>query len=65
VLLETLPAARDVSGRLPDALGVLGRRVGARLMARTDVVWNSFFLDISCARLRACDGFLPRRLHAV
>ena len=66
MLLVTLPAARDESGRLPDALDVRGRRVGARPMVRTDVVWNSFFLDMSCARLRACDVFsMPRRLHAV
>ena len=65
MLLVTLPAARDESGRLPVARGVPGRHAGAHSVARTDVVVNSFFLEISYARLRACDGFLPRRLHAV
>jgi len=61
--LGTLPAGRGVPGRLPAAPGVRGLHAGARL-ARTDVVENSFFLGITCARLRACD-YLPRRLHAV
>src|SRR5204863_4011976 len=65
-LWRTLLAARGGSGRLPVALGVLGRHAGARSMARTDAVWNSFFCGFSCARLRARDAFLlPRRLHAV
>jgi len=65
VLLVTLPAARDESGRLPDALDVRGRRVDARPMARTDVVWNSFFLDIPVRGCVPAMAFLPRRLHAV
>jgi hypothetical protein len=60
----TLPAGRGVPGRLPAALGVRGLHAGARLVTRTDVVENSFFLGITCARLRACE-YLPRRLHAV
>src|SRR3954471_23311007 len=58
MLLVTLPAARDESGRLPVARGVPGRHAGARSMARTDVVVNSFFLEISCAWLRACESLM-------
>src|SRR3954467_10627984 len=58
MLLVTLPAARDESGRLPVARGVPGGHAGARSVARTDVVVNSFFLEISCARLRACESLM-------
>ena len=57
MLFGTLPAAHGIRGRLAATLGVLGRHAGARPMARTDVIWYSFFVEFSCARLRACDAF--------
>jgi len=46
------------------ARDVPGQHGGARLVTRTGVVENSFFLGITCARLRARE-YLPRRPHAV
>jgi hypothetical protein len=66
MMIGTLPAARGIPGQLAATLGVLGRRAGAHPMARTDAIWNSFFVEFP---VRGCVPamrfLLPRRLHAV
>src|SRR2546421_11564639 len=57
MLRQTLLAARDGSARLPAGHDVPGRLACAQWCARTGVVENSFFLGITCARLRARDSF--------